>query len=76
VGKQWHYQDAQQHVGLTTLGMDLLEERTDALSLSQAERADWLATTTSEPGEYSSLVVTAGGVVEQNDFTEEGEANE
>jgi hypothetical protein len=76
VGKQWHYQDAQQHPALATLGADLLAERADALSLSQAERADWLASTTSEPGEYSSLVITAGGVVEQADSIGEGEPHE
>jgi hypothetical protein len=76
VGKQWHYPDAQQHAGLAMLGADLLEERADALSLSQAERVDWLASTSSEPGEYSGLVVTASGVVEQADSIGEGEPHE
>ena len=76
VGKHWHYPDAQQHAGLATLGADLLQERADALSLSQAERADWLASAASEPGEYSGLVITAGGVVEQADAAGEGEPHE
>ena len=76
IGKHWHYSAAQQDAGLATLGADLLEERADALSLNQAERADWLASTTSEPREYSGLVVTAGGVVERNDFSKEGQPNE
>jgi len=76
VGKHWHYTAAQQDASLATLGADLLAERADALSLSQAEGADWLASATSEPGEYSGLVVTASGVVERGDFSEEGEPNE
>jgi hypothetical protein len=76
VGKHWHYSAAQQDAGLATLGADLLEERADALSMSQAERANWLASAASGPGEYSGLVVTAGGVVAHEDFSEEGQPNE
>lgn len=76
VGKHWHYSAAQQDAALATLGADLLAERADALSRSQAERADWLASAASELGEYSDLVVTAGGVVAHEDFSEEGQPNE
>jgi hypothetical protein len=73
-GTRWQITGSEQAPALQALATDLLDERTRALATSVAASAEWLASATTEPSEYSeTLVVTAGGVVENSGLSAAGE---
>lgn len=66
VSRQWCRQPSkEQEPGLHELAADLLAERADALSISEAARAGALAGLTATPAELATLVVTPAGIVQQ-----------
>lgn len=66
VPRNWHRQLSSEHeAGLHELATDLRTERADALTISQAERADALAGLTASVGELADLVVTPTGIAQQ-----------
>lgn len=77
VSRQWSRQPSkEQEPGLHELAADLLAERADALSISQAERAGALAGLTATAQELADLVVTPAGVVDYRGTAGEGQAHD
>lgn len=76
-GTRWCITGSEEAPALQSLAIDLLAERTHALAAGAAARAEWLANAAIEPEERSrTLVVTAGGVVENRDLPGEAHGHE